>query len=57
MVILLFLGPVHLYRAAVCYRKKNQDGLAQARIEAVNLHELDRLVEYYADKEHPGVAD
>jgi rare lipoprotein A len=32
-----------------------QDGLAQVRIEAVDLDELDKLVEYYADKEHPGL--
>lgn len=31
------------------------DGLAKVRIEAVDLDELDRLVEYYKDKEHPGL--
>ena len=29
-----------------------QDGLAKVRIEAVNLDQLDKLVEYYEDKEH-----
>jgi rare lipoprotein A len=32
-----------------------QDGLAKVRIEALDLKELDRLVEYYSDKEHPGL--
>jgi rare lipoprotein A len=32
-----------------------QDGLAKVRIEAVNLYQLEKLVEYYADKEHPGL--
>lgn len=32
-----------------------RDGLARVRIEAVDLDELDRLVEYYKDKEHPGL--
>jgi rare lipoprotein A len=32
-----------------------QDGLAKVRIEAVDLDELEKLVEYYADKEHPGL--
>ena len=28
------------------------DGLAQVRIEALDLDELDRLIEYYLDKDH-----
>jgi len=32
-----------------------QDGLAQVRIEAVDLDQLEELVEYYEDKEHPGL--
>jgi rare lipoprotein A len=32
-----------------------QDGLAKVRIEAVDLEQLDKLVEYYADKEHSGL--
>ena len=29
--------------------------IGKVRIEAVDLDQLDRLVEYYADKEHPGL--
>ena len=29
--------------------------IGKIRIEAVDLDQLDRLVEYYADKEHPGL--
>lgn len=32
-----------------------RDGLAQVRIEAVDLDQLEKLVEYYADKDHPGL--
>jgi rare lipoprotein A len=32
-----------------------QDGLAKVRIEAADLDQLEKLVEYYADKEHPGL--
>ena len=32
-----------------------QDGLAKVRIEAVDLGQLEELVEYNADKEHPGL--
>ena len=32
-----------------------QDGLAKVRIEAMDLGELDRLVAYYAEKEHTGL--
>ncbi|MBN7803019.1 septal ring lytic transglycosylase RlpA family protein [Algoriphagus aestuariicola] len=31
------------------------DGLAKVRVEAVDLDQLEKLVEYYADKEHPGL--
>jgi rare lipoprotein A len=33
-----------------------QDGLAKVRIEAVDLKELEKLVEYYAEKEHRGLS-
>jgi rare lipoprotein A len=32
-----------------------QDGLAKVRIEAADLDQLEKLVEYYADKEHSGL--
>ncbi len=32
-----------------------RDGLAKVRIEAVDLDGLDRLVDYFQDKEHPGL--
>ena len=46
---------IDLSRAAATRLEMIQDGLAQVRIEAVDLDQLDRLVEYYADKEHPGL--
>lgn len=46
---------IDLSRAAATRLEMIQDGLAQVRIEAVDLEQLDRLVEYYADKEHPGL--
>ena len=42
-------------QAAAVRLEMIQDGLAQIRIEAVDLDQLDKLVEYYADKEHPGL--
>lgn len=32
-----------------------RDGLANVRIEAVDLDQLQKLVEYFEDKEHPGL--
>ncbi|MCM0060193.1 MAG: septal ring lytic transglycosylase RlpA family protein [Algoriphagus sp.] len=32
-----------------------RDGLAKVRIEAVDLDQLDQLVDYFADREHPGL--
>lgn len=32
-----------------------RDGLAKVRIEAVDLDQLEKLVDYYSDKEHPGL--
>mgnify|MGYP005866023847 CR=1 FL=1 len=46
---------IDLSRAAAIRLEMIQDGLAKVRIEAVDLEEIDRLVEYYADKEHPGL--
>lgn len=46
---------IDISRAAATRLEMIQDGLAKVRIEAVDLDELDRLVEYYADKEHPGL--
>ncbi|GMQ26147.1 hypothetical protein Aoki45_28290 [Algoriphagus sp. oki45] len=46
---------IDLSRAAATRLEMIQDGLAKVRIEAVDLDQLDRLVEYYADKEHPGL--
>jgi rare lipoprotein A len=46
---------IDLSRAAATRIEMIQDGLAQVRIEAVDLNELDKLVEYYEDKEHPGL--
>lgn len=46
---------IDISRAAAERIEMVRDGLAQVRIEAVDLDELDRLVEYYADKEHPGL--
>ena len=46
---------IDLSRAAATRIEMIQDGLAQVRIEAVDLDELDKIVEYYADKEHPGL--
>ena len=46
---------IDLSRAAAERIEMVRDGLAQVRIEVVDLEELGRLVEYYADKEHPGL--
>jgi rare lipoprotein A len=46
---------IDISRAAATRLEMIQDGLAKVRIEVVDLDELDRLVEYYADKEHPGL--
>lgn len=46
---------IDLSRAAATRLEMIRDGLAQVRIEAVDLGQLDRLVEYYADKEHLGL--
>ncbi|GMQ28308.1 septal ring lytic transglycosylase RlpA family protein [Algoriphagus confluentis] len=46
---------IDLSRAAATRLEMIQDGLAKVRIETVDLDQLDRLVEYYADKEHPGL--
>ena len=46
---------IDLAQAAAVRLEMIQDGLAQVRIEAVDLDQLDKLVEYYADKEHPGL--
>lgn len=46
---------IDVSRAAAERLEMIRDGLAQVRIEAVDLDQLDRLVEYYTDKEHPGL--
>ncbi|WP_111670651.1 septal ring lytic transglycosylase RlpA family protein [Algoriphagus litoralis] len=46
---------IDLSRAAATRIEMIQDGLAKVRIEAVDLDELEKLVEYYAGKEHPGL--
>jgi rare lipoprotein A len=46
---------IDISRAAAERIEMIQDGLAKVRIEAVDLKELEKLVEYYADKEHPGL--
>jgi rare lipoprotein A len=46
---------IDISRAAAEQIKMVQDGLARVKIEALDLDELDRLIEYYADKEHPGI--
>lgn len=46
---------IDLAQAAAVRLEMIQDGLAQVRIEAVDLDQLDQLVEYYEDKEHPGL--
>ncbi len=46
---------IDVSRAAAERLEMIRDGLAQVRIEAVDLDQLDRLVEYYADKEHLGL--
>ncbi|WP_200820534.1 septal ring lytic transglycosylase RlpA family protein [Algoriphagus boritolerans] len=46
---------IDLSRAAATRLEMIQDGLAKVRIEAVDLDQLDKLVEYYADEEHPGL--
>ncbi|TDQ14786.1 rare lipoprotein A [Algoriphagus boseongensis] len=46
---------IDISRAAAERIEMVQDGLAKVRIEALDLDELDRLVEYYSDKEHSGL--
>ncbi len=46
---------IDISRAAAERIEMVQDGLAKVRIEALDLDELDRLVDYYADKEHSGL--
>lgn len=46
---------IDLSRAAATRLEMIQDGLAKVRIEAADLDQLEKLVEYYADKEHPGL--
>jgi rare lipoprotein A len=46
---------IDISRAAATRIDMIQDGLAKVRIEAVDLNQLEKLVEYYADKEHPGL--
>jgi rare lipoprotein A len=46
---------IDVSRAAASKLEMIRDGLAPVRIEAVDLDELDRLVEYYKEREHPGL--
>lgn len=46
---------IDLSRAAAGRIEMIQDGLAQVKIEAVDLDELDNLISYFEDKEHPGI--
>lgn len=46
---------IDVSRAAAERLEMIRDGLAQVRIEAVDLDQLDRLVEFYANKEHAGL--
>lgn len=46
---------IDVSRAAAERLEMIRDGLAQVRIEAVDLDQLDRLVEFYANKEHTGL--
>ncbi|SDA92400.1 rare lipoprotein A [Algoriphagus alkaliphilus] len=46
---------IDISRAAATRIDMIQDGLAKVRIEAVDLDQLDKLVEYYAEKEHLGL--
>lgn len=46
---------IDISRAAATQIEMIQDGLAKVRIEAADLDQLEKLVEYYADKEHPGL--
>lgn len=46
---------IDLSRAAATRIEMIHDGLAKVQIEAVDLEQLEKLVEYYADKEHPGL--
>ena len=32
-----------------------RDGVGNVRIEAIDLDQLDQLVDYFADREHPGL--
>ncbi|OOG78454.1 hypothetical protein B0E43_01900 [Algoriphagus sp. A40] len=46
---------IDVSRAAAERIEMVRDGLANVRIEAVDLDQLEKLVEYFADKEHPGL--
>lgn len=46
---------IDLSRAAATRLEMIQDGLAKVRIEAVDLDQLDQLVDYFADREHLGL--
>lgn len=46
---------IDLSRAAATRIEMIQDGLAKVRIEAVDLDQLDRLVEYFSDKDPGGL--
>ena len=46
---------IDISRAAAERIDMVRDGLGSVRIEAVDLEELDRMVEYYTDREHPGL--
>ncbi|HSF53527.1 MAG TPA: septal ring lytic transglycosylase RlpA family protein [Algoriphagus sp.] len=46
---------IDISRAAAEQIDMVRDGLAQVRIEAVDLDQLEKLVEYYTDKEHQGL--
>ena len=46
---------IDLSRAAAERIEMVYDGLGKVRIEAVDLDELDRLIEYYKNKEHQGL--
>jgi rare lipoprotein A len=46
---------IDISRAAAERIEMVRDGLGKVKIEAVDLDELDRLIEYYRGKEHPGL--
>ena len=46
---------IDISRAAAEQIEMVREGLAKVRIEARDLNELDRLIDYYKDKEHPGL--